>query len=59
MDSYALLLGSAAAGRHLGLRPRARVVASATTSTAPVIRLTAGEQVIAGAGVAVLLERVA
>lgn len=49
-----LLLGNAAAAHQLGLRPRARVVASATTSTDPVIMLTAGqsavEQVIAKAG---------
>jgi acetyl-CoA C-acetyltransferase len=49
-----LLLGSAAASSRLGLPVRARVVASATTSTDPVIMLTAGqtavEQVIAKAG---------
>jgi acetyl-CoA C-acetyltransferase len=49
-----LLLGNAEQAERLGLRPRARVVASATTSTDPVIMLTAGqsavEQVIAKAG---------
>ena len=49
-----LLLGNDAAAERTGLRPRARIVASATTSTDPVIMLTAGqsavEQVIAKAG---------
>ncbi|ALG10778.1 acetyl-CoA C-acyltransferase [Kibdelosporangium phytohabitans] len=49
-----LLLGSAAASQRLGLPVRARVVASATTSTDPVIMLTAGqsavERVLARAG---------
>ena len=49
-----LLLGDGDAAERAGLRPRARVVASAVTSTDPVIMLTAGqsavEQVIAKAG---------
>ncbi|MET0236559.1 MAG: acetyl-CoA C-acyltransferase [Kibdelosporangium sp.] len=49
-----LLLGSAETSDRLGLPVRARVVASATTSTDPVIMLTAGqsavERVIAKAG---------
>ncbi|MET0133655.1 MAG: acetyl-CoA C-acyltransferase [Kibdelosporangium sp.] len=49
-----LLLGSAEASERLGLPVRARVLASATTSTDPVIMLTAGqsavERVIAKAG---------
>ncbi|WP_426563848.1 acetyl-CoA C-acyltransferase [Angustibacter sp. McL0619] len=49
-----LLLGSARSAERTGLRPRARVVASVTASTDPVIMLTAGqtavEQVIAKAG---------
>jgi acetyl-CoA C-acetyltransferase len=54
-DAAALLvLGSASTAAELGLRPRGRVLASATTSVDPVIMLTAGqsavEQVIAKAG---------
>jgi acetyl-CoA C-acetyltransferase len=54
-DAAALLLiGTREQAAGLGLRPRARVVASATTSVDPVIMLTAGqsavEQVIARAG---------
>jgi acetyl-CoA C-acetyltransferase len=49
-----LLLGTPAAAERTGLRPRARVVATAVTSTDPVIMLTAGqsavEQVLAKAG---------
>lgn len=49
-----LLLGTGGTAQRLGLRTRARVVASATTSTDPVIMLTAGqsavEQVISKAG---------
>lgn len=48
-----LLIGDADSAERAGLRPRARVVASATTSVDPVIMLTAGqtavEQVIAKA----------
>ncbi|WP_097460516.1 acetyl-CoA C-acetyltransferase [Mangrovitalea sediminis] len=36
----AMLIGSEAKGRELGLRPRARVVATAVTSTDPTIMLT-------------------
>lgn len=36
----ALLIGSGQAGKDLGLRPRARIVAAAVTSTEPVIMLT-------------------
>jgi acetyl-CoA C-acetyltransferase len=54
-DAAALLMiGTREQAAGLGLRPRARVVASATTSVDPVIMLTAGqsavEQVIAKAG---------
>lgn len=54
-DAAALLMiGTADAVRTLGVRPRARVLASATTSVDPVIMLTAGQsavqQVIAKAG---------
>ena len=54
-DAAALLMiGTRQAAADLGLRARARVVASATTSVDPVIMLTAGqsavEQVIAKAG---------
>jgi acetyl-CoA C-acetyltransferase len=54
-DAAALLLiGTPEAVARLGVRPRARVVTSATTSVDPVIMLTAGqsavEQVIAKAG---------
>lgn len=54
-DAAALLMiGDRDAADRLGLRPRARVLASATTSVDPVIMLTAGqsavEQVIARAG---------
>ncbi|WP_067485873.1 acetyl-CoA C-acyltransferase [Actinomadura hibisca] len=54
-DGAALvLLGDAAAAEATGLRPRARVVASAAVATDPVIMLTAGqaavEKVIAKAG---------
>ena len=54
-DAAALLMiGTGDAVRTLGLRPRARVLASATTSVDPVIMLTAGqsavERVIAKAG---------
>ncbi|MFG2001108.1 acetyl-CoA C-acyltransferase [Spirillospora sp. NPDC048911] len=49
-----LLLGDDKAAERTGLRPRARIVASTTTSTDPVIMLTAGqsavEKVIAKAG---------
>ncbi|MEV4319137.1 acetyl-CoA C-acyltransferase [Actinocrispum sp. NPDC049592] len=49
-----LLLGTAETSQRLGLPVRARIVASATTSTDPVIMLTAGqdavERVIAKAG---------
>ena len=49
-----LLLGTAASAERAGIRPRARVVASAVASTDPVIMLTAGqtavERVIAKAG---------
>jgi acetyl-CoA C-acetyltransferase len=49
-----LMIGSAALATELGLRPRARVVAAATTGVDPVIMLTAGqsavEQVVARAG---------
>ncbi|MER5888186.1 acetyl-CoA C-acyltransferase [Streptomyces sp. NPDC001941] len=54
-DAAALLvLGDERAAERTGLRPRARVVASATAATDPVIMLTAGqtavEKVIARAG---------
>ncbi|QFQ31536.2 acetyl-CoA C-acyltransferase [Janibacter melonis] len=49
-----LLLGDEAAAARTGLRPRARVLAAASTSVNPVVMLTAGqsavEQVIARAG---------
>ena len=46
-DAAALvLLGSRAAAEAAGLRPRARVLASVTTSTDPVIMLTAGQQAV-------------
>ncbi len=49
-----LLLGDEAAAARAGLRPRARVLAAASTSVNPVVMLTAGqsavEQVIARAG---------
>jgi acetyl-CoA C-acetyltransferase len=49
-----VLVGSEAAGAELGLRPRARIVGTATASVDPVTMLTAGqlavERVIAGAG---------
>ncbi|WP_019631215.1 acetyl-CoA C-acyltransferase [Actinomadura atramentaria] len=49
-----LLLGDAAAAEAAGLRPRARIVASATAAADPVIMLTAGqtavERVLARAG---------
>jgi acetyl-CoA C-acetyltransferase len=49
-----LLLGTAAAAERAGIRPRARIVASAVASADPVIMLTAGqtavERVIAKAG---------
>jgi acetyl-CoA C-acetyltransferase len=41
-----VLLGTADAASGAGLRPRARVVAAATTSTDPVIMLTAGQQAV-------------
>ncbi|KQO37625.1 acetyl-CoA C-acetyltransferase [Pseudomonas chengduensis] len=41
VDGAALMLiGSAAKGKELGLKPRARIVATAVTSTAPTIMLT-------------------
>ena len=41
VDGAALvLIGSEAAGKHLGLRPRARIVSAALTSTDPTIMLT-------------------
>jgi acetyl-CoA C-acetyltransferase len=54
-DAAALvLIGSQDAAKRLGVPPRARIVASATASTDPVIMLTAGqdavEKVIARAG---------
>ncbi|WP_440098887.1 acetyl-CoA C-acyltransferase [Streptosporangium sp. H16] len=49
-----LLIGSGTAGAQLGLRPRARIVGTATSSVDPVTMLTAGqlavERVIARAG---------
>ncbi|MDX6741157.1 acetyl-CoA C-acyltransferase [Actinocorallia sp. A-T 12471] len=41
-----LLLGDEAAAKAAGLRPRARIVASATAATDPVIMLTAGQQAV-------------
>ncbi|SDH16007.1 acetyl-CoA C-acyltransferase [Klenkia brasiliensis] len=41
-----LLLGSRAAAEAAGLRARARVVASATAATDPVVMLTAGQQAV-------------
>ncbi|WP_067792764.1 acetyl-CoA C-acyltransferase [Actinomadura formosensis] len=41
-----LLLGDADAARAAGLRPRARIVGSATVATDPVIMLTAGQQAV-------------
>ncbi|GAA2738752.1 acetyl-CoA C-acyltransferase [Actinocorallia aurantiaca] len=41
-----LLLGSPETAEALGLRPRARIVASAVVSTDPVIMLTAGQQAV-------------
>jgi len=41
-----ILLGSAETAASLGLRPRARIVASAAVSTDPVIMLTAGQQAV-------------
>ncbi|MFI5952634.1 acetyl-CoA C-acyltransferase [Cryptosporangium sp. NPDC051539] len=54
-DAAALLLiGDASAAERAGLRPRARIVAAATTAVNPVVMLTAGqsavEEVIARAG---------
>ena len=44
-DGAALLLvGDEQSGRRLGMRPRARVLASAVVSTDPVIMLTAGQE---------------
>lgn len=46
-DAAALLLvGDEQAGLEAGLRPRARILASAVTSTDPVIMLTAGQEAI-------------
>jgi acetyl-CoA C-acetyltransferase len=41
-----LLLGDAERAEATGLRPRARILASATVSTDPVIMLTAGQQAV-------------
>jgi acetyl-CoA C-acetyltransferase len=41
-----LLLGDAERAEAAGLRPRARIVASATVATDPVIMLTAGQQAV-------------
>jgi len=41
-----LLLGSPETAEALGLRPRARIVASAVVATDPVIMLTAGQQAV-------------
>ncbi|MEO3786841.1 acetyl-CoA C-acyltransferase [Actinocorallia sp. B10E7] len=41
-----LLLGSPETAEALGLRPRARIIASAVVSTDPVIMLTAGQQAV-------------
>jgi acetyl-CoA C-acetyltransferase len=46
-DAAALLLvGDAAASARLGLRPRARIVASVSTAVDPVIMLTAGQAAV-------------
>ncbi|MGH8434171.1 MAG: acetyl-CoA C-acetyltransferase [Pseudomonas sp.] len=53
----AMLIGSAAKGKELGLKPRARIVATAVTSTDPTIMLTgpapATRKVLAKAGLSV------
>jgi len=53
----AMLIGSAAKGKELGLKPRARIVASAVTSTDPTIMLTgpapATRKALAKAGLSV------
>ncbi|MDH4560937.1 MULTISPECIES: acetyl-CoA C-acetyltransferase [unclassified Pseudomonas] len=53
----AMLIGSAAKGRELGLKPRARIVATAVTSTDPTIMLTgpapATRKALAKAGLSV------
>lgn len=58
VDGAALMLiGSEAKGRELGLKPRARIVATAVTSTAPTIMLTgpapATRKALAKAGLSV------
>ena len=53
----AMLIGSAAKGKELGLKPRARIVATAVTSTDPTIMLTgpapATRKALAKAGLSV------